>query len=101
MTVSTSSHAASATTAARCSTPGPASLSSISHGTYLMSNGQDPTDTRNADGRLPHVVHAGGWGPGTDARSIFGGDDFRDAALLVVGVEVGARGPGELFEGVT
>ncbi|MFD0432203.1 DUF3085 domain-containing protein [Streptomyces zhihengii] len=50
-------------------------------GTYLMSNGQDPTDTRNAD-RLPTVVHAHGWGPGTDARSILGGDDFRKSIDL-------------------
>ncbi|MFE0538307.1 hypothetical protein ACFW20_30235 [Streptomyces nigra] len=25
-------------------------------GTYLMSNGQDPTGTRDDNGRLPHVV---------------------------------------------
>jgi hypothetical protein len=47
-----------------------------------MSNGQDPTDTRDAAGRLPHVVHADGWGPGTDARSIPGGDGFRESIDL-------------------
>ncbi|GAA5605756.1 DUF3085 domain-containing protein [Streptomyces griseus] len=51
-------------------------------GTYLMSNGQDPTDTRDDNGRLPHVVHADNWGPGTDARSILGGDDFRESIDL-------------------
>ncbi|MCX4826950.1 DUF3085 domain-containing protein [Streptomyces sp. NBC_01142] len=51
-------------------------------GTYLMSNGQDPTDTRDDDGRLPTVVHAEGWGPGTDARSVLGGDDFRESIDL-------------------
>lgn len=51
-------------------------------GTYLMSNGQDPTDTRDENGRLPTVVHADGWGPGTDARSILGGDDFRQSIDL-------------------
>jgi hypothetical protein len=51
-------------------------------GTYLMSNGQDPNDTRDHNGRLPHVVHADGWGPGTDARSILGGDDFRESIDL-------------------
>ncbi|MGZ2361682.1 DUF3085 domain-containing protein [Streptomyces sp. 372A] len=45
-------------------------------GTYLVSNGQDPTDPSDAEGSLPHVIHADGWGPGTDARSILGGDDF-------------------------
>lgn len=51
-------------------------------GTYLMSNGQDPTDTRDDDEYLPTVVHADGWGPGTDARSILGGDDFRQSIDL-------------------
>ncbi|MET8816391.1 DUF3085 domain-containing protein [Streptomyces sp. NPDC004549] len=51
-------------------------------GTYLMSNGQDPTDTCDENGRLPTVVHADGWGPGTDARSILGGDDFRQSIEL-------------------
>ncbi|KNE81432.1 hypothetical protein ADZ36_16610 [Streptomyces fradiae] len=51
-------------------------------GTYLMSNGQDPTDTRDDNGRLPHVVYADGWGPGTDARSVLGGDDFRESIDL-------------------
>ncbi|MFJ9580885.1 DUF3085 domain-containing protein [Streptomyces sp. NPDC101191] len=55
-------------------------------GTYLMSNGQDPTDTRDEDGRLPHVVHAEGWGPGTDARSVLGGDDFRESIDLTTPV---------------
>ncbi|MFC5905207.1 DUF3085 domain-containing protein [Streptomyces zhihengii] len=50
-------------------------------GTYLMSNGKDPVGTRDAD-RLPTVVHAHGWGPGTDARSILGGDDFRKSIDL-------------------
>ncbi|MER5615939.1 DUF3085 domain-containing protein [Streptomyces sp. NPDC002215] len=55
-------------------------------GTYLMSNGQDPTDTRDDNGRLPHVVHAEGWGPGTDARPILGGDDFRESISLTTPV---------------
>ncbi|MFH0245906.1 DUF3085 domain-containing protein [Streptomyces sp. HK10] len=55
-------------------------------GTYLMSNGQDPTDTRDDNGRLPHVVHADGWGPGTDARSVLGGDDFRESIDLTTPV---------------
>ncbi|MFH8582230.1 DUF3085 domain-containing protein [Streptomyces zaomyceticus] len=58
-------------------------------GTYLMSNGQDPTDTRDEDGRLPHVVHADGWGPGTDARSILGGDDFRESIDLTTPLDDG------------
>lgn len=45
-------------------------------GTYLMSNGIHPDDTRAPNGNLPEVVHAEGWGPGTDPRSILGGDDF-------------------------
>ncbi|MCG8969013.1 hypothetical protein JRC61_25790 [Streptomyces sp. CL12-4] len=44
-----------------------------------MSNGKAPADTRDARGRLPHVVYADGWGPDTDAPSILGGDDFRDS----------------------
>ncbi|MGW6144401.1 DUF3085 domain-containing protein [Streptomyces sp. NPDC055140] len=56
------------------------------NGTYLMSNGQDPTDTRDDNGRLPTVVHADGWGPGTDARSILGGDDFRESLDLTTPV---------------
>ncbi|MFJ3213578.1 DUF3085 domain-containing protein [Streptomyces flaveolus] len=48
-------------------------------GTYLMSNGKAPADPRDASGRLPHVVYADGWGPDTDARSILGGDDFRES----------------------
>jgi hypothetical protein len=55
-------------------------------GTCLMSNGQDPNDTRDDNGRLPHVVHADGWGPGTDARSILGGDDFRESIDLTTPV---------------
>ncbi|MFE0437251.1 DUF3085 domain-containing protein [Streptomyces nigra] len=55
-------------------------------GTYLMSNGQDPTGTRDDNGRLPHVVHADGWGPGTDARSVLGGDDFRESLDLATPV---------------
>jgi hypothetical protein len=51
-------------------------------GTYLMSNGQDPTDTGDENGRQPTVVHADGWGPGTDARPILGGDDFRESIEL-------------------
>ncbi|MFH8260539.1 DUF3085 domain-containing protein [Streptomyces roseolus] len=58
-------------------------------GTYLMSNGQDPTDTRDDDGRLPHVVHADDWGPGTDARSILGGDDFRESIDLTTPLDDG------------
>ncbi|MFF7953645.1 DUF3085 domain-containing protein [Streptomyces griseorubiginosus] len=53
-----------------------------SDGTYLMSNGVHPDDTTDADGRLTHVVYADGWGPGTDARSILGGDDFRQSIHL-------------------
>jgi hypothetical protein len=44
-----------------------------------MSNGHNPDDTRDESGRLPHVVYADGWGPVTDARSILGGDDFRES----------------------
>ncbi|MFC9117890.1 DUF3085 domain-containing protein [Streptomyces sp. NPDC057092] len=55
-------------------------------GTYLMSNGQDPTGPRDADGRLPTVVHADSWGPGTDARSVLGGDDFRESIDLTAPV---------------
>ncbi|MBM9624148.1 DUF3085 domain-containing protein [Streptomyces zhihengii] len=51
-------------------------------GTYLMSNGKDPVGTRDEDGHPPHMVHATGWGPGTDARSILGGDDFRESLNL-------------------
>ncbi|GAA2720583.1 MULTISPECIES: DUF3085 domain-containing protein [Streptomyces] len=54
-------------------------------GTYLMSNGQDPTDTPD-DEYLPTVVHADGWGPGTDARSVLGGDDFRESIDLTTPV---------------
>ncbi|MFD0432033.1 hypothetical protein ACFQ60_47055 [Streptomyces zhihengii] len=46
-----------------------------------MNNGQDPTDTPD-DTYLPTVVHVDGWGPGTDARSILGGDDFRESIDL-------------------
>ncbi|MFE5219330.1 MULTISPECIES: hypothetical protein [unclassified Streptomyces] len=53
-----------------------------SDGTCLMSNGQTPTDTPNNDEYLPTTVHADGWGPGTDARSILGGDDFRQSIEL-------------------
>ncbi|MEU5196069.1 hypothetical protein AB0G86_18765 [Streptomyces scabiei] len=52
-------------------------------GTFLMSNGIHPDDTRDADGRLTHVVYAHGWGPGTDARSILGGDGFRQSINLI------------------
>jgi hypothetical protein len=38
-----------------------------------------PADTRDASGRLPHVVYVDGWGTDTDARSILGGDDFRES----------------------
>ncbi|MGW3333102.1 hypothetical protein ACWDF9_21460 [Streptomyces rubiginosohelvolus] len=51
-------------------------------GTFLMSNGQDPTDTPAKDDRLPTDVHADGWGPGTDARSVLGGDGFRQSIEL-------------------
>ncbi|MER7195878.1 DUF3085 domain-containing protein [Streptomyces flaveolus] len=51
-------------------------------GTYLMSNGKTPADTRDESGRLPRVVYADGWGPGTDARSLLGGDDFRESLDL-------------------
>ncbi|MFI1701433.1 DUF3085 domain-containing protein [Streptomyces bobili] len=55
-------------------------------GTYFMSNGQDPTDTRNDNEYRLTVVHAEGWGPGTDARSILGGDDFRESINLTTPV---------------
>ncbi|MFF7858736.1 hypothetical protein [Streptomyces sp. NPDC007904] len=51
-------------------------------GTFLRSNGIQPDDPRDADGRPTHVVYADGWGPGTDARSILGGDDFRKSINL-------------------
>ncbi|MEV4868520.1 DUF3085 domain-containing protein [Streptomyces syringium] len=54
-------------------------------GTYLMSNGQGPTDTPD-DEYPPTVVHADGWGPGTDARSVLGGDDFRESIDLTTPV---------------
>ncbi|MEU3662413.1 DUF3085 domain-containing protein [Streptomyces sp. NPDC032940] len=50
----------------------------LMQGTYLMSNGK----TRDHDGRLPHAVYADGFGPDTDARSILGGDDFRESLNL-------------------
>ncbi|WP_437064642.1 hypothetical protein [Streptomyces sp. enrichment culture] len=37
-----------------------------------MSNGQHPADIPDENGRQPHIVHADGWGPGTDARSVLG-----------------------------
>ncbi|MFE5189874.1 hypothetical protein [Streptomyces sp. NPDC056628] len=49
-------------------------------GTYLKSNGQDPTDTRDADGRLPTVVHADGWGPGTDPSTALGSEDLHETS---------------------
>ncbi|MFF7115432.1 DUF3085 domain-containing protein [Streptomyces albogriseolus] len=55
-------------------------------GTYLMSNGQDPNPTHDDNGRLPTVVHADGFGPGTDARSVLGGDDFRESIDLTTPV---------------
>ncbi|MFE0778402.1 DUF3085 domain-containing protein [Streptomyces sp. NPDC058861] len=58
-------------------------------GTYLMSNGKDPIDTRDENGRLSHVVHATGWGPGTDARSVLGGDDFRETLDLTTPLDDG------------
>ncbi|MFE1781581.1 DUF3085 domain-containing protein [Streptomyces sp. NPDC059506] len=60
-------------------------------GTYLMSNGYDPEDTRDRDsgGLLPHVVHAHGWGPGTDARSILGGGDFAERIDLDAPTSIG------------
>ncbi|MEU2057141.1 DUF3085 domain-containing protein [Streptomyces bungoensis] len=51
-------------------------------GTYLMSNGQDPADTRDKHDRPTTVVYADGWGPDTDPRSILGGDDFRESIDL-------------------
>lgn len=57
-----------------------------SDGTCLMSNGQDPTGTRDDNDRAPTTVHADGWGPGTDARSILGGDDFRESIDLTTPV---------------
>ncbi|MFF8478696.1 DUF3085 domain-containing protein [Streptomyces sp. NPDC015414] len=47
-------------------------------GTYLISNGRYPTPHN----RPATTVHADGWGPGTDARSILGGDDFRQSIDL-------------------
>jgi hypothetical protein len=41
-------------------------------GTYLMSNGV----TEQGEGIDP--VYADGWGPGTDARDVLGGDDFSE-----------------------
>lgn len=67
-------------------------------GTYLMSNGQDPTDPRDTDGNLPHVVHADTWGPGTDARSILGGDDFRESINLTTPLNDGTTLLGTLRE---
>ncbi|WP_333765058.1 hypothetical protein [Streptomyces sp. IBSBF 2390] len=51
-------------------------------GTYLMSNGIHPTDTPDTSGTHNHVVYADGWGPGTDPRSILGGDDFSEPLAL-------------------
>lgn len=46
-------------------------------GTHLTSNGTPhPDDVPRRDGRPSRTVHADGWGPGTDARSLLGGDDF-------------------------
>ncbi|MFE5407098.1 hypothetical protein ACFQ9Z_38710 [Streptomyces sp. NPDC056580] len=56
-----------------------------SDGTCLMSNGRTPTSTPGTPDDseyLPTTVHADGWGPGTDARSILGGDDFRQSIEL-------------------
>ncbi|MFD8900536.1 hypothetical protein [Streptomyces ardesiacus] len=54
-----------------------------------MSNGQDPTDTRDEDGRLPHVVCADGWGPGTGPSTILGGDDLHETLDLTHPVDDG------------
>ncbi|MFD0427408.1 DUF3085 domain-containing protein [Streptomyces zhihengii] len=62
-------------------------------GTYLMSNGKDPVGTRDEDGHPPHMVHATGWGPGTDARSILGGDDFRESLNLTTPSTTTAAAP--------
>ncbi|MFI5867131.1 DUF3085 domain-containing protein [Streptomyces sp. NPDC051546] len=71
-------------------------------GTYLMSNGKNPDDRRDEDGPAPHVVHAHGWGPGTDARSILGGDDFRQSIELTTPVfEDGTTLLGMLREAAT
>ncbi|MGW3361222.1 DUF3085 domain-containing protein [Streptomyces bungoensis] len=51
-------------------------------GTYLVSNAHTPADTLDKDGRPSTVVYADGWGPGTDPRSILGGDDFRESIDL-------------------
>ncbi|MER5888044.1 hypothetical protein ABT160_29855 [Streptomyces sp. NPDC001941] len=50
-----------------------------SDGTYLTSNGHAP---HPAPTPAPAAVHADGWGPGTDARTILGGDDFRQSLDL-------------------
>ncbi|MFF8595226.1 DUF3085 domain-containing protein [Streptomyces sp. NPDC015220] len=55
-------------------------------GTYLMSNGRYPIPDSN---RPPTVVYADGWGPGTDARSILGGDDFRESVDLTTPLDDG------------
>ncbi|MEU1466090.1 DUF3085 domain-containing protein [Streptomyces sp. NPDC005727] len=54
-------------------------------GTYLMSNGRYPTPHN----RPATTVHADGWGPGTDARSILGGDDFRQSIDLTAPLDDG------------
>ncbi|WP_331730908.1 DUF3085 domain-containing protein [Streptomyces sp. NBC_01174] len=46
-------------------------------GTYLMSNGI-PAEGAKPDDDPSRQVHAEGWGPGTDARAMLGGDDFCD-----------------------
>lgn len=44
-------------------------------GTYLMSNGI-PAEGAKPDDDPRRQVHAEGWGPGTDARALLGGNDF-------------------------
>ncbi|WP_127354619.1 DUF3085 domain-containing protein [Actinacidiphila soli] len=46
-------------------------------GTYLMSNAVIGEDTP-AKIRARTIVYADGWGTGTDARSLLGGDDFAE-----------------------
>ncbi|MER5888043.1 DUF3085 domain-containing protein [Streptomyces sp. NPDC001941] len=50
-------------------------------GTYLISNGINPTRTPGDNPPTP-FAHADGWGPGTDASPLLGGDDFCESLDL-------------------
>ncbi|MET9671453.1 DUF3085 domain-containing protein [Streptomyces sp. NPDC006475] len=50
-------------------------------GTYLMSNGTHPEGT-SQEIRDRTIAYAAGWGRGTDARSVCGGDDFVERIAL-------------------